>query len=118
MFSFYDNVAAAKCEEPEADMLLCQWGTYDWGDGSHFDISLVRQFYERHNVHEQGLISQLHLTFRYEPSAVFDAIRANNFWCSEHDELEAFVERCHATAAFEAVADKPAKAVIVRHEYV
>lgn len=31
-------------DEPDSDMLLYEVGVFDWGKGSHFELSLVRQF--------------------------------------------------------------------------
>ena len=30
-------------QEKSSDMLLFQWGTYDWGMGEHFEFNLTRQ---------------------------------------------------------------------------
>lgn len=60
LIDFYANVRADGCDpEADEDMLLFQWGTYDWGEGERFEIDLVRQ------VMVNEAIWQLHLTYPY-----------------------------------------------------
>jgi len=45
MLSFYGDIRADECDVAgDGDMLLFQWGTYDWGDGDHFEFDITRQF--------------------------------------------------------------------------
>jgi hypothetical protein len=118
MFDLYTNSSASKCAGPDCDMLLYQWGTYDWGEGRHFDLEIVRQFNEQRNPDDQGKMSQLHLAYRYEPTSALEAIIEGNFWCHEKGELAIFSANCLSSPAFAAVADLHAKSVIIRHEYV
>ena len=47
MLEFYRDVRAENCvTDEEGDMLLCQWGLYDWGGGASFQFNLTRQFIE------------------------------------------------------------------------
>jgi hypothetical protein len=42
---FYEGVLAdGLAPLPQADMLLYQFGVYDWGKGEHFEIDITRQF--------------------------------------------------------------------------
>ncbi|MET0857780.1 MAG: hypothetical protein ABWY27_13580, partial [Telluria sp.] len=43
MFEFKAASVCASCSE---DMLLYQWGSYDWGSGKYFEINITRQFVE------------------------------------------------------------------------
>src|SRR5690554_5476422 len=64
LIDFYANVRADGYDPgADEDMLLFQWGTYDWGEGERFEIDLVRQ------VMVNEAIWQLHLTYRYPPSS-------------------------------------------------
>ncbi len=36
MLSFYESVSPTGCTNENGDMLLFQWGTYNWGDGTQF----------------------------------------------------------------------------------
>jgi hypothetical protein len=45
MLNFYETLRAENCiNPPERDMLLYQFGTYDWGKGKFFEVDLTRQF--------------------------------------------------------------------------
>ena len=44
MLSFYRDVRAADCNgSDQGDMLLYEWGVYDWGQGPRFELGLTRQ---------------------------------------------------------------------------
>ena len=44
MLAFYREVRAEGYDlARDGDMLLYQWGTYDWGRGKHFELSMTRQ---------------------------------------------------------------------------
>jgi len=89
MFSFYQCVGADSCNEANADMLLFQWGTYDWGQGNHFELNITRQFIEK-ELDDDSAISQLSLTFKFEPNAETESLGDANRWCSSRAELSAF----------------------------
>lgn len=116
MFSFYRSVQPLGCEGPNADMLLFQWGTYDWGAGRRFELNITRQFIED-DEQDDDAISQLSLTFRFEPTAERDALSAGDRWCEGSAELEDFSAYAMSSAAFLAVADLRAE-VEIHHSYV
>jgi len=63
MFAFYRDVRADGCDlEQEGDMLLFQWGTYDWGHGLRFEFDVTRQCILGDGDDDD--ITQLHLTSR------------------------------------------------------
>src|SRR5689334_3955432 len=67
MINQYRHERAEGCPiGKDGDMLLYQWGTYDWGHGERFEINISRQFIESTDD-EQGTMRQLSLTFRFEP---------------------------------------------------
>ena len=44
MLRFYGDESVAGCRDDGAgDMLLYQWGTYDWGAGESFEFDITRQ---------------------------------------------------------------------------
>jgi hypothetical protein len=102
MLRFYAKERAEGCDTAEdADMLLFQWGTYDWGPGTNFEVDIVRQVILPDQV-DDDVIWQLHLTYRYEPTSALHAIGQGDRWCStpaELDELEAFIEASGVVAA-------------------
>ncbi|MBI3561581.1 MAG: hypothetical protein HY080_07700 [Gammaproteobacteria bacterium] len=117
MFCFYQTVFPIGSQEPDGDMLLFQWGTYDWGAGRHFELNITRQFIEQ-DLQDDDVISQLSLTFRFEPSAERDALGEGNRWCGGPTEFEIVREFTLSSASFLAVADKKAVAVELVHWYV
>jgi hypothetical protein len=45
MFDFYKEVRADGCISPsDRDMLIFLWGTFDRGEGMHFQLKIARQF--------------------------------------------------------------------------
>jgi hypothetical protein len=43
MLAFRAQIVCATCSD---DMLLYQWGSYDWGNGRYFEVNITRQFIE------------------------------------------------------------------------
>jgi hypothetical protein len=117
MFLFYQSEPAGGCTKPEADMLLYQWGTYDWGEGMHFELNLTRQFIEDEKEGDDA-ISQLQVTFSYGPSRDLIAKGNGNHWCRSVAELADFKKFILARPEFVALANIEPPAVSIRHEYV
>lgn len=96
MIDFYQTVRADDCAvDNDGDMLLLQWGTYDWGQGPRFELGVTRQFIRDGGEDED--IWQLSLKFLFEPNA----IESGNRWCASPAELDEFVTfvRTHASQA-------------------
>jgi hypothetical protein len=74
--------------ESDGDMLLFQWGTYDWGSGARFEVDIVRQLI-RHGGEDDD-IWQLHLTYRFNPSDALSALDNGDRWCARPADLPAF----------------------------
>lgn len=105
ILAFFDEIHAADCRGDDHDMLLYQWGTYDWGKGLHFDLDITRQFIADDDD-ENDEPWQLHLTFRFPPSAELGALGDGNRWCRDRTELPAFREFVVRSPAFVALADR------------
>ena len=116
MFSFYEAVKPVGCEAPGGDMLLFQWGTYDWGSGRHFELNITRQFVEA-DLQDDDAISQLSLTFRFEPTAERDALGDGNRWCGGPAEFNIVRQFALSSPSLLAVADETAAVELV-HGYV
>lgn len=118
MRDFYRDVRADDCKlDEDGDMLLFQWGTYDWGDGRSFQCDITRQFIgaQPEDEYEDPPMSQLSLTFHFPPSAQFDAIKSGSRWCQRPGELPDFEAFVTGSAAYTSVhAVRPAK-VTLRH---
>ena len=101
MMAFYRDIRADDVDlESDGDMLLFQWGTYDWGGGELFEIDITRQLIAEGGEDED--IWQLHLTYRFSPSQALRALGKGNSWCPRPDEtpsLQRFVGSHPAMAA-------------------
>jgi hypothetical protein len=117
MLSFYDLTVPTGCANEDGDMLLFQWGSYDWGSGKHFEIDITRQFIEI-ALEDDDAISQLALTFTFAPDGVAAALGTGTRWCKSQHEIDAFREFITSNQAFRAKADLHPHNVSLRHEYV
>jgi hypothetical protein len=92
MIDFYCRVRADGCDMvADRDMLLFQWGTYDWGEGKRFEIDLVRQVILVDEMDDDA-IWQLHLYYRYPESRELALLGAGDRWCTSPGEAADFVE--------------------------
>jgi hypothetical protein len=101
MFAFYRDVRPVDCVpiEDDGDMLLYQWGTFDWGQGKYFNLNLTRQFIVE-GVEDDDAIFQLGLTFFYAPSRVLEALEQGNRWCHSPAELADFEQFVFTSSAY------------------
>ncbi len=109
-FDFYGEERADGCAlEDDADMLLFEWGTFDWGDGEHFELSLARQL-----IFGPGdeNIWQLKLTYAFQPTALFRNLGAENSWCTSPDSLDGFRELVEQSEAYQVAADAAAIGIV------
>ena len=84
-FDFYRDEQAEGCAlDDDGDMLLFEWGTVDWGEGEHFELSLARQLIFGPG---DGKIWQLKLTYAFEPTGPFRALGDGNRWCAAPEDL-------------------------------
>lgn len=116
MLSFYTTPPSASSEDGGQDMLLFEWGTYDWGEGQSFEVSLTRQFVEAETNGEER-ISQLRLVFHYQSTSEMDALGQGSRWCSSVNEAEEFDAFVRSNPAFLAVADLQSASVQLSHAY-
>jgi hypothetical protein len=117
MFAFYDEVAAVGCGGPDGDMLMLQWGTYDWGAGKNFELNITRQFMEE-GAEDDDAISQLSLTYRFEPTTELEEIKPGNL-IREGSQASTVIRDFAAThPAFIAVADQKPQGVELHYSYV
>src|SRR6478752_9100506 len=77
MLAFYTEERATGCSlDDDGDMLLYEWGTYDWGEGESFEFNITRQFIDAKRV-----FRQLRLRFKFAVSKKTQASVAGNRWC-------------------------------------
>ncbi len=102
MSAFYSEVRAQDVDlESNGDMLLFQWGAYDWGRGELFEVDITRQFIRGRGDDQD--IWQLHLTYRFEPLEGLRLIGKGNRWCAKPADVPAFASFIRAHAAIASV---------------
>ncbi len=95
--------------EPQSDMLLYQWGVFDWGRGENFEFDMTRQFIQA-GLRGGDAISQLHFTAVFPPTPALRSVANANRWCESLMQVPDFESFVLGSAAFQAVADlRPAK---------
>jgi hypothetical protein len=72
----------------DGDQLLFQWGTYDWGAGPFFEVSLARQLIASSAADES--IRQLSLTFRYPATEHTEGLYRDAWWCRGPEDVPGF----------------------------
>lgn len=118
VLAFYQTLPASNLlNEPDADMLLFQYGTYDWGDGENFEFDLTRQFITADGEDDDAM-SQLHCTVRYEPTHDLRAMGAANLWCKSKQEMASFRSAILSSPAYELAQKYPSRAVVISWEMV
>jgi hypothetical protein len=86
MTDWYETQRVERVDTDGGDMLLFQWGTYDWGDGPSFEFDLVRQFIVDDEVGDDA-IWQVHLTLHSPPD---DSVASETHWCDNVQEVAGF----------------------------
>jgi len=88
-------------ENPDSDMLLFEYGNYDWtGDGLKFNISLKRQIFLK-NLDESGYYG---FRIYFDPDKVKSTDRYSN-WCENKENLNNWKKEIKSTEAFQKVLD-------------
>jgi hypothetical protein len=116
MLTFYRDTTAEGCDERNADMLLYQWGTYDWGQGEAFEIGVTRQFIEQSD--EEARFSQLQFTLRHRPTPDLRALGAGSLWCEAREDASAFSTLVQEHVAYRALAGMQAPEIKLEFSYV
>ncbi len=97
MIEFYRSTRADDCAiDSDGDMLLFQWGTYDWGMGPQFELDITRQFIRAAGEDED--IQQLSPTFVFPANAIASGDR----WCHTPDDVDDFAKYVTSHAAYAA----------------
>jgi hypothetical protein len=98
---FYNNnlISDVDTNYPESDMLLFEYGTYDWqdGKGENFSIGLTRQFYT--GKIGEGELFNLQLLLYYDKDN-FDETEPYNKWSDEFDTIEDWAKNIIKTDGF------------------
>ncbi|HXC39709.1 MAG TPA: hypothetical protein VN667_12270 [Burkholderiales bacterium] len=106
VLDFYRDVRASGLSKSDtADMLLYQWGVFDWGQGENFEFDITRQFISVGGIGDDA-ISQLRCTAYFRPTANLRAITAKNRWCDSVADLNFFQSFIRSSDAFAAVKEE------------
>ncbi|MCV2357314.1 hypothetical protein LNV09_24480 [Paucibacter sp. B2R-40] len=95
---------------PGADMLLYQWGVFDFGKGEYFEFDITRQFIAKGQAGNEA-ISQFRCTAYFEPDAELQSIPKGNLWCGSKADLSTFKKYILGSKAFSAVENRLASRV-------
>ena len=113
---FFETVPCDELSpEPDSDMLLVQWGVYDWGQGEQFEFDLTRQFISAASGDDEA-ISQLSLTMYFSPTPELRDVGADNRWCESRDGLAQFRDFILASQPYSLLASQVPDASQIRWE--
>jgi hypothetical protein len=116
MLRFYAERRVEGCDlEADGDMLLFQWGMYDWGEGPEFELDLTRQVIFP-DEEDDDAIWQLHLTYHYQPTGELRALGADDRWCPVPADLPGFREFILASKPYQLLRAQPAAKVSAFYE--
>lgn len=101
--------------DENGDMLLFQWGSYDWGQGLTFELDLTRQAIP--SDREDPPILQLRCTYRYDPAEFHDTGEGNR-WCHNPSQLDEFRQFVFSSEAFSLAASQQHNALEIDLEDV
>ena len=106
--------------EEDGDMLLFQWGTYDWGKGNFFEVDLTRQTTLALDDPDDASESmrQLSTTLLFTPTSETQEIGEGNQWCSSPGSIAQFLEFIKSSAAFTWSTENTPHKVCVELEHV
>jgi hypothetical protein len=88
--------------EKDGDMLLFQWGTYDWGEGTLFEVGLTRQITKAScdPDEEADSMQQLQMTFRFSSTEETTALGKGNEWCPRPSNVNLFLASIKSNGAY------------------
>lgn len=95
-----EPVEDADSLEDGGDAILAQYGVYDWGAGEYFELDMTRQFSFSDEDGEYDHMSQLHCTFRFQPTDALRGLGERNLW-SFGRSLDEFFDEALAMPGFQ-----------------
>ena len=113
LFQELKVIGITNCDYPENDMLLYQYGTYNWSDefGEYFSFDITRQFLAPNEDEPY----QLSFELIYEPT-MFKGINSYNCWSFEYSDIHNFVTHIKTTEGFHRAEQSIPKAYRLRFE--
>lgn len=97
---YYRGIEFAELKkEEDGDLLLFQYGIYDWGKGSFFEVDFTRQYYESFPETDDHSIFQQSFTFYFDP-AKFSEVPSFNIWSNDCADLQTFENAVTTSAGY------------------
>jgi hypothetical protein len=103
MLRFYAGVRVNGCDPADdEDMLLLDWGSYDWGQGRAYEIDLSRQVLIPGRTDEA--VIQLHVVYRFPNEGELAKIPVGNDWWGSPGSVDQFGDALGSNVAVAATA--------------
>jgi len=83
--------------DADGDMLLFQWGIFDWGKGRHSSVDLTRQIITSEDG--EDVIIQLRCTYQFHES-VLASMESGDCWCLSPKDTKGFSASVLSNPAF------------------
>lgn len=91
MLRYYAEVRVNGCDPgDDEDMLLLDWGSYDWGQGRAYEVDLSRQVLLPGRSDEAVL--ELHVVYRFPNTGDLAKISVGNDWWGSPGSVDEFAE--------------------------
>ena len=118
VFEEFAGEPVEDCEprEQDGDLVLAEFGTYDWGHGEHFELDLTRQFSFLDENGEYDHMAQLNCTFLFEPTDELRQAGAGSMW-SGGKPLGEFFKDALALPGFNVVDQRRIAPIRLQIEY-
>ena len=94
----------------DTDMLLFQYGTYDWGSGENFEFNITRQF----------IFADADEPFQLSLTLFFDAVKIESYdcWSMNFETIEDFVNDIKSSEGYRLVKELKCKSFAIHFEQV
>ncbi|HET8542084.1 MAG TPA: hypothetical protein VFL83_19560 [Anaeromyxobacter sp.] len=116
MIELYRTERFDRCDlANDGDMLLFQWGAYEWEGPDRFSLDVTRQLMWS-DPEGDDQVWQLSIRFGFPLTDAMRAAGSSNRWCRAPSELDGFRAFVESTPAYAAVADDARSAPEIRFE--
>jgi len=103
LLRFYAQVRVNGCDPADdEDMLLLDWGSYDWGEGRAYEVDLSRQVVLPGRTDEA--VVELHVVYRFPNTGELAKIPVGNDWWGSPGSVDDFAEALKSNVAVAAAA--------------
>jgi hypothetical protein len=98
MLGYYAAVRVGGCDPgDDEDMLLLDWGSYDWGEGRAYEVDLSRQVVLPGRTDEA--VVQLHVVYRFPNAGELAKVPQGNDWWGTPASVDEFAETLKSNPA-------------------